>query len=75
MQAIFIAHGPFTTDMKALHQSGTKPNDNWHSTGGDAYIMERFPNVEVYNLVAKLLVIDKYAASTNGTDGFWDRYL
>lgn len=75
MQAMFIAHGPFTTDAKALHKSGSKPNDNWHSTSDDAYIMERFQNVEVYNLVMKLLGIEEYAAPTNGTAGFWDKYL
>ena len=37
--------------------------------------MQRFQNVEVYNLVIKLLGIDAYAASNNGTVGFWDRYL
>lgn len=76
MQAMFIAHGPFSTDVKALHQSGTKPaDDHWHSTEGNTYIMERFPNVEIYNLVIKLLGIEAYAAPNNGTAGFWDKYL
>jgi len=78
MQAIFIAHGPFTTDMKAMHQSrpsNAASNKDWHSTDGGAYIMERFQNVEIYNLVIKLLGIGNHAAHTNGTVGFWDRYL
>jgi hypothetical protein len=75
MQAVFIAHGPFTTDMKVHHQSGSRPKDNWHSTGDGAYIMERFQNVEIYGLVMKLLGIEEQAASTNGTRGFWDKYL
>ena len=37
--------------------------------------MERFENVEVYNLVLKLLGIADYAAGNNGTVGFWDNYL
>ncbi|KAG6866183.1 hypothetical protein C0991_007733 [Blastosporella zonata] len=59
MHAMFIAHGPFSTDVKALHQSGTKAKtgDHWHSTASNTYIMERFPNVEIYNLVIKLLGI------------------
>ncbi|KAG6845600.1 hypothetical protein H0H87_006653 [Tephrocybe sp. NHM501043] len=77
MHAMFIAHGPFSTDVKALHQSGLKPQtgDHWHSTLSNTYIMERFPNVEIYNLVIKLLGIEEYAAPNNGTTGFWDKYL
>ncbi|KAG6836708.1 hypothetical protein H0H93_004684 [Arthromyces matolae] len=77
MHAMFIAHGPFSTDVKSLHQSGTKPKtgDHWHSTTSNTYIMERFPNVEIYNLVIKLLGIDEYAAPNNGSVGFWDKYL
>ncbi|KAG6906153.1 hypothetical protein DXG01_015660 [Tephrocybe rancida] len=77
MHAMFIAHGPFSTDVKALHQSGVKAQtgDHWHSTASNTYIMERFPNVEIYNLVIKLLGIGEFAAPTNGTAGFWDKYL
>ncbi|KAF5382470.1 hypothetical protein D9615_002739 [Tricholomella constricta] len=76
MHAMFIAHGPFSTDVKALHHSGKKPADHhWESTESNTYIMERFPNVEIYNLVIKLLGIDQFAAPNNGTVGFWDRYL
>lgn len=39
---------------------------------GDAYVMETFDNVRVYNLMMKLLGIEEYAP-TNGTTGFWDR--
>ncbi|KAG6827336.1 hypothetical protein H0H92_012185 [Tricholoma furcatifolium] len=77
MHAMFIAHGPFSTDVKALHQSGSKAknSDHWHSTASNTYIMERFQNVEIYNLVIKLLGIGEFAAPNNGTVGFWDRYL
>jgi hypothetical protein len=36
--------------------------------------MNGFQNVEIYNLVVKLLGIDT-KANTNGTDGFWDLYF
>ena len=37
--------------------------------------METFQNVEVYGLMMKLLGIEKFAAETNGTKGFWDKYF
>ncbi|KAF9783199.1 Phosphodiest-domain-containing protein [Thelephora terrestris] len=78
MQAIFIAHGPFSSAVKALHHQSCMQNENegWHSTLDDAYIMDPFQNVEVYNLVMRLLGVPKNLwARTNGTDGFWDRYF
>ncbi|KAF8906136.1 Phosphodiest-domain-containing protein [Mucidula mucida] len=78
MQAMFVAHGPFTAVVKTLHHQGgslLRPNKGWHSTSEDTYVMERFQNVEVYNLVMKLLGIEAFAASTNGTKGFWDQYF
>ena len=77
MQAMFVAHGPFTVDMKAMHKSRPKGSStkHWHSAAGDTYIMERFENVQIYNLVMKLLGIESHAAGTNGTVGFWDKYL
>jgi len=78
MHAMFIAHGPFSTVVKDLHQQ-KKPlvtrADGWHSTTKDTYIMDRFQNVEVYNLIVKLLGISEFAANTNGTSGFWDKYI
>ncbi|TBU27147.1 Phosphodiest-domain-containing protein [Dichomitus squalens] len=53
----------------------TRPNKGWHSTADDAYVMETFENVQVYNLMMKLLGIEEYAAPTNGTKGFWDKYF
>ena len=41
----------------------------------DAYVMNGFQNVEIYNLVMKLLGIEDMAARTNGTSGFWDQYF
>jgi len=37
--------------------------------------IEQFDNVEIYNLIVKLLGLTKFAAPNNGTSGFWDRYL
>jgi hypothetical protein len=50
--------------------------DGWHSTSDGAYIIDTFQNVEIYNLVMKLLgTQSKYTAPNNGTVGFWDKYL
>jgi hypothetical protein len=77
MQAMFVAHGPFSVDVKAQHKSQQKGSKNkvWHFASGDTYIMERFENVQIYNLVMRLLSIQSYAASTNGTVDFWNKYL
>jgi hypothetical protein len=34
--------------------------------------MKGFQNVEIYNLIIRLLGIEGQAASNNGTTGFWD---
>ncbi|KAI0247612.1 Phosphodiest-domain-containing protein [Lactifluus subvellereus] len=84
MYAIFVAHGPFSAVAKAMHHSQStslrprwpsNPNKGWHLTSDDTYIMDGFQNVEVYNLVTKLLGIQAQAAKTNGTTEFWDKYL
>ena len=78
MQAIFIAHGPFSNVVKALHNQSCMPNKDkgWHSTSDDVYVMEPFQNVEVYNLVMRLLGVPKNRwTKTNGTAGFWDTYF
>lgn len=77
MHAMFIAHGPFSKVVKDLHQERKRlvtHAKGWHSTAEDTYIMDRFQNVEIYNLIVKLLGIET-AANTNGTRGFWDTYL
>ncbi|KAI6009012.1 alkaline-phosphatase-like protein [Pisolithus microcarpus] len=48
--------------------------NGWHSTATDEHIVQGFQNVEVYNLVMRLLGVDDLAP-TNGTAGFWDAYL
>ncbi|KDQ62542.1 hypothetical protein JAAARDRAFT_122323 [Jaapia argillacea MUCL 33604] len=50
-------------------------NHGWHSTANDVYVMNPFENVNIYNLVVKLLGIEEIAAVTNGTVGFWDKYF
>jgi hypothetical protein len=38
--------------------------------------MPGFQNVEIYDLVMRLLGIDAaHSANTNGTAGFWDAYV
>ena len=78
MQAMFVAHGPFSNAAKALHRQSWMLNRNkgWHSTSDDVYVMDGFQNVEVYNLVMRLLEVPKDLwAKTNGTVGFWNRYF
>ncbi|KAN0127415.1 Phosphodiest domain containing protein [Lactarius tabidus] len=81
MKAIFVAHGPFSSTAKIAHhrQSSHRPHSlskGWHSTSDDTYVMDGFENVEIYNLVMKLLGIPQAeVAQTNGTSGFWDTYF
>ncbi|KAH7906182.1 Phosphodiest-domain-containing protein [Hygrophoropsis aurantiaca] len=41
----------------------------------DQAMISGFDNVELYNLVLTLLGIEDWAARTNGTEGFWEKYL
>ncbi|THH26532.1 hypothetical protein EUX98_g7661 [Antrodiella citrinella] len=86
MQAMFVAHGPFASVLKTIHGASvskgsmlshflSRPNKGWHSTSNEVYVMDTFENVEVYNLMMKLLGIEAHAAKTNGTAGFWDKYF
>ena len=84
MHAMFVAHGPFSSVVKAIKQTDdsrlvkgllSRPNKGWHSTSNDTYVMDTFQNVEIYNLMMKLLGIEDRAAPTNGTQGFWDKYF
>ncbi|KAJ3504776.1 hypothetical protein NLJ89_g7763 [Agrocybe chaxingu] len=82
MQAMFVAHGPFSVNAKAQYQRRSQDSrlvarakKGWHSTSHDTFIMQPFRNVEIYNLVIKLLGISNKAAPTNGTIGFWEQYL
>ncbi len=84
MHAMFVAHGPFSIDAKAIHHGRSTPlrprwlsnaDNGWHSTSGSTYVMNGFQNVEIYNLIMKLLGIEAQATQTNGTTEFWDKYL
>ena len=86
MQAIFITHGPFSNAVKSARQRRDSSFlrkvirfllGRWCNRIGkdNAYIIDTFKNVELYNLVTKLLDIEAYAGPTNGTMGFWDKYL
>jgi hypothetical protein len=79
MHAIFVAHGPFSTSVKAQHHQASRQvqakRRGWHSVSGDTYILDTFQNVEIYNLVMKLLGVGSTSAPNNGTVGFWDQYL
>lgn len=84
MHAMFVAHGPFSSVVKAIQQSDSshffkrflsQSNKGWHSTSNETYVMETFQNVEIYNLMMKLLGIEDSVAPTNGTNGFWDKYF
>ncbi|KAJ6627839.1 alkaline-phosphatase-like protein [Mycena sp. CBHHK59/15] len=83
MHAMFVAHGPFSSVVKALHQRRStnlarsflsRPNKGWHSTADDTYVMDAFPNVQIYSLVMRLLGVAR-PAPTNGTAAFWDKYF
>ncbi|KAG6377012.1 alkaline-phosphatase-like protein [Boletus reticuloceps] len=73
MQAIFVVHGPFSHGAK-LYSTDTQTSA-WHSVIDGTYIIPGFANVELYNLVMRLLGIEAWAASNNGTTGFWDKYV
>lgn len=72
MHAMFVAHGPFVEAVKSARLANTPleaENHKMNRTAG-------FANLEVYNLVAQLLGIEKEGkAANNGTEGFWDSML
>ena len=87
MHAMFVAHGPFSTNVKDIHskresspslfrrEPKMKAPMGWHSIDNSAYVMEEFENVQVYGLVMKLLGLENWSASNNATKGFWDKYF
>lgn len=81
MHAIFVAHGPFSTNVKDVNKPPTrslkraKSGPGWHSIDDSAHIMEGFENVQIYGLVTKLLGMEDWSAQNNATKGFWDKYL
>lgn len=73
MHAVFVAHGPFSHGAKLLSVD-TQPSA-WHSVADGTYVIPGFANVEVYNLIMRLLNIEAWAAPNNGTVGFWSKYV
>ncbi|KAG1870066.1 alkaline-phosphatase-like protein, partial [Suillus subluteus] len=70
MHAIFVAYGPFSQGMKAAVVA------RGEGDGTGAYVVPVFQNVEIYNLVMRLLGLDATdTAITNGTAGFWDEFV
>lgn len=63
MRAVFISQGPFAKSVRERLQDESQE-----------HVLPPFQNVELYNLVVRLLGIDKWASETNGTEGFWDRW-
>lgn len=68
MHAIFVADGPFSTSTKAKQHSSSP-----HTDTSLPVVMKGFKNVEIYGLVAKLLGFR--GVPTNGTTGFWDKWV
>lgn len=67
MRAVFISQGPFAESVrKRFQEDDSDRTKEW--------VLPPFQNVELYNLVVRLLGIDRWAAETNGTEGFWDRW-
>ena len=88
MHAMFVAHGPFSTNVKDVNSKRSasylfsrepkmKAPEGWHSIDKEnaAYVMEGFENVQVYGLVMKLLGLEDWSASNNATKGYWDKYF
>jgi hypothetical protein len=75
MHAMFVAHGPFSGAVKDVQRLRRRAPASGAFVD-DAYVIDGFKNVEIYNLVMTLLGVDKRVrAPNNGTDGFWEEYL
>lgn len=81
MHAMFITFGPFSHAVKSVYrnrsnrQFSSQSSKGWYSIKDDVYVIDTFQNVEIYNLLAKLIDIPgHYLAPTNGTKGFWDMF-
>lgn len=87
MDAMFVADGPFAAQASAQIRRRSSPSLLQRTLSvvsprlaakvqtEDAQIIEGFPNVELNNLLLKLLGLEGLAAPNNGTDGFWDKYF
>ncbi|KAF9223667.1 Phosphodiest-domain-containing protein [Gyrodon lividus] len=67
MRAVFITQGPFAESARK------RLREDYHQI--EEYVLPPFPNVELYNLVLRLLGIEEWASESNGTKGFWDKWI
>ncbi|WRT66029.1 uncharacterized protein IL334_002980 [Kwoniella shivajii] len=68
MQAIFVAQGPFASQLKSSASSEV-------ILSRDPPIMKSFKNLEIFSLVTGLLGLSSIEPSHNGTVGFWDNLV
>ncbi|KAG9315202.1 alkaline-phosphatase-like protein [Chiua virens] len=66
MRAVFISQGPFA--------EGVRKRIQVEASQIQACVLPPFENVQLYNLLARLLGIETWASENNGTVGFWDRW-
>jgi hypothetical protein len=65
-----------TSDSPAQQPTSHQPTGDCDMNEDGACVLDGFQNTEVYNLVMSLLGVNrKEWAATNGTRGFWERYL
>ncbi|KAL8277172.1 hypothetical protein RQP46_010420 [Phenoliferia psychrophenolica] len=75
MHAIFVAHGPMASSIKTASEARSRRRSE-PATRDTITVIPGFANLEVYNLVAKLLGIGvEGRAPNNGTVGFWEGLL
>ncbi|CEQ40678.1 SPOSA6832_02317 [Sporobolomyces salmonicolor] len=76
MRTIFVAHGPFANQLKTSQRLRQRQEEASIPSDPNTMILPGFANLEVYDLVARLLGIpEERRALNNGTSGFWERYL
>jgi len=77
MQAIFFAHGPSFSRMKAHASRHVRRHQElprgWVST--EPPVLESFRNLELFSLVTHLMGVQELEPPHNGTSGFWHQYL
>jgi hypothetical protein len=80
MHAIFCSHGPFANSIKKAdlrrRQIEAEVKGEGEVVTDQTTVIPGFGNHEIYDLVMQLLgVEEENRAPTNGTAGFWSRYL
>ncbi|GAA5874588.1 hypothetical protein JCM1840_002238 [Sporobolomyces johnsonii] len=76
MHTVFVAHGPFANQLKTSQRLRKRQQEASIASDPNTTVLPGFANLEVYDLVARLLGIpEERRALNNGTSGFWERYL